>query len=151
MTQDPLPDAFPAHSRHSRTPRSMPALAAAVLLALAAPAAIAADAPRGKAGTAKPAAKPAADTPCQAGEASFFRDEGLTMKLQTKLQFNRELLREQIQVKVNGGVATLYGGVSTPQHIALALDIARQVDGIRCVNNFLRVGPPDPPQQQPIN
>jgi len=136
-----------------RAARPAAVLAAAIVLALTTPAAIGADAPRGKAaGTASGAtAKPGADRPCQAGEASFFRDEGLSMKVQTKLQFNRELLREQIHVKVNGGVATLSGGVSTPQHIALAVDIARQVDGIRCINNFLRVGPPDPPAQGPLN
>lgn len=80
---------------------------------------------------------------CRNGEAGFFRDQGLTMKLASKLQFNGTLLREKIDVRVLNGVATLSGGLSTPQHITAALNIAAEVEGISCINNFLRVGPQD--------
>ena len=89
---------------------------------------------------AKPVAKPAVE--CRAGETSFFRDEGMTMKVATKLQWNKELLREKIDVKVSGGVATLSGGVSIQEHIAAAGKVAAAVEGIHCVNNLLVVGTP---------
>lgn len=78
---------------------------------------------------------------CKPGEPHFFRDEGLTMKAATKVQFNKALLREKIGVKVTAGVATLSGGVSTPEQIALAAKIVSEIEGIHCVNNFLKVGP----------
>jgi hypothetical protein len=82
------------------------------------------------------------DGSCRAGDASFFRDQGLTMKLTTRLQFNKTLLRERIDATVSGGVATLSGGMPTQALIAAAVDIARQTEGIQCVNNMLRVGAP---------
>lgn len=81
---------------------------------------------------------------CRAGDSGFFRDQGLVMKLASKLKFKSGLLMEQIDVKVNSGVATLTGGISTQQHIVMALNIAADVEGIHCINNFLRVGPPGP-------
>jgi hypothetical protein len=81
---------------------------------------------------------------CRGGDASFFRDEGLTLKVASKLQFNKTLLREKIQVKAVGGIVTLSGNVSSKDHIALAGKLAAGVEGVRCVNNFLKVGPPEP-------
>lgn len=82
-----------------------------------------------------------AQAACRAGEPSFFRDEGLTMKVTTKLQFTKALMREKIHVKVTGGVATLSGGISSAEQIETAVRVARQVEGIHCVNNFMKVGP----------
>jgi hypothetical protein len=79
-------------------------------------------------------------TTCKAADASFFRDEAMTMKVATKLQFNKELLREKIAVKVSGGVATLSGAVTTAELASTAGKLAGQVEGIRCVNNQLTVG-----------
>ncbi|MCW7538042.1 BON domain-containing protein [Aquabacterium sp. A7-Y] len=84
-----------------------------------------------------------AQAACRPGEASFFRDEALTMKVTTKLQFTKALMREKIRVKVTGGVAMLSGGVSSAEQIATAVRIARQVEGVRCVDNFMKVGPPE--------
>jgi len=81
---------------------------------------------------------------CRAGDSGFFRDQGLGMKLASKLKFNKTLLSEQIDVRVSSGVATLSGGLSTQEHIVAALNIAADVEGIHCIHNALRVGPPDP-------
>ena len=80
---------------------------------------------------------------CTPGEPSFFRDEALTMKVATKLQFTKALLREKVNVKVSGGVAMLWGGLSSAEAVATAARLAGEVEGVRCVNNQLRVGPPD--------
>lgn len=106
---------------------------AACLLAMAVP---------GRA--AQPAAKPArqCDGP---GDPSFFRDEGINIKVSTKLKFNKALMRENIQTKSNGGMVSLYGNVSTPEHAKLAAKLASEVGGVRCVNSYLVVGPPLPP------
>jgi hypothetical protein len=93
---------------------------------------------------ATPAAKkkPPAPNACSPGEPAFWRDQGLTTKVATKLQFHKPLLREKIEVKVTGGMAQLSGNVSSAQQIAIAVQIASAVDGIRCVANYLQVGPP---------
>lgn len=79
---------------------------------------------------------------CSPADSGFFRDQGLTMGLASKLKFNKKLLSEQIDVRVSSGVATLSGGVSTQAHITAALNIAAEMEGIACIHNFLRVGPP---------
>ena len=81
------------------------------------------------------------------GDPSFFRDEGINMKVATKLRFNKALIRESIQTKTNGGIVSLSGYVSTAEHARLAAKLASDVGGVRCVNNFLVVGapPPQPP------
>jgi hypothetical protein len=96
-----------------------------------------------KASPAKPAASKAAAA-CQPGEPSFFRDEALTMKVASKLQFTKALFREKVNVKVNGGVAMLWGGVSSEEAIRTAVKTASEVAGVTCVNNQLKVGPPEP-------
>jgi len=111
--------------------RAVPSLVIACVVALAAPAS-----------AAQRAAQKVA-TGCRAGEASFFRDEGLSVKVATKLKFAKPLMRERINAKVSGGVATLTGGVTTQEQIALAGSLASQVEGITCVNNLLKLGPVD--------
>ena len=76
------------------------------------------------------------------GEPSFFKDEAVAFKVNSKFQFNKTLMREKIDVKNNGGIVTLSGNVSTPEQIALAGKLASEVNGVQCVNNFLNVGPP---------
>jgi BON domain len=99
------------------------------------------------AGAAPGAPKAAASGECRPGEASFFRDEALAIKVATRLQFNKTLLREKVNVKVSAGVATLWGGLSTTEHIEIAVRLASEVEGIGCVNNFLKVGPPEGPDR----
>lgn len=115
--------------------RAMGAFIGAILLGVAVPAAAA-----GKAGTRKPTSACEVRTE----DVSFFRDQGLTMKLGTKLQFNKVLYGEQIAVKVSGGVAMLSGRVSSPGMVRTAVAVANEMEGIRCVQNFLEVGPPLP-------
>lgn len=118
------------------------AFVGASLLVLAAPAASA---------PARPAATPAKRPPaCEVRmeDVSFLRDQGLGVKLGAKLQFNKALLGEQITAKVSGGVALLSGRVSAPDMVKAAVKIAGETEGIRCVQNFLEVGPPLPAPQQ---
>jgi serine/threonine protein kinase/osmotically-inducible protein OsmY len=82
----------------------------------------------------------AAPAPAPAREPSFFRDEATTMKVSTKLQFNRALLREQIEVRTVGGVVTLSGTVSSETKRELAAKVASEVSGVIRVNNTLKVG-----------
>lgn len=90
---------------------------------------------------AQPAARPAAQKSCEGlGDASFFRDEGINIKVSSKLKFNKSLMRENIQTKTNGGIVTLQGYVATAEHAQLAARLASEVGGVRCVNNLLAVG-----------
>lgn len=116
--------------------RAMSAFVCTTVLCLAVPAAAA-----GKAG----ARKPASACEVRTEDVNFFRDQGLTMKLGAKLQFNKVLYGEQISVKVSGGVAMLSGRVSSPGMIRTAVAVANEMEGIRCVQNHLEVGPPLPP------
>ena len=43
---------------------------------------------------------------------------------------------------VANGIVSLYGIVSTPEHARRAAKLASEVGGVRCVNNYLVVGPP---------
>ncbi|WP_326542459.1 BON domain-containing protein [Pseudorhodoferax sp.] len=95
------------------------------------------------------AARAKTSASCRPGDSGFFRDQGLGMKLASKLKFRKKLLSEQIDARVSSGIATLSGGVSSQQHIVLALNIASDVEGIHCINNFLRVGPPTPAAPPP--
>lgn len=91
-----------------------------------------------------PAARAKTSASCRSGDSGFFRDQGLGMKLASKLKFRKKLLSEQIDARVSNGIATVSGGVSSQQVIVLALNIAADIEGVHCINNFLRVGPPTP-------
>ena len=118
---------------------SRAAFVAASLLVLGGPAASA---------QARPApAKRAPACEVRMEDVSFLRDQGLSVKLGAKLQFNKALLGEQISAKVSGGVAMLSGRVSAPGMVQAAVKLAGETEGIRCVQNFLEVGPPLPAAQ----
>lgn len=104
-----------------------------------------------QAGGAASEVKPAPRKTCEGlGDASFFRDEGINIKVASKLRFNKALMRESIQTRTNGGIVTLSGSVSTAEHAQLAAKLAAEVGGVRCVSNFLEVGPaPAPPRGSP--
>jgi hyperosmotically inducible protein len=72
---------------------------------------------------------------------SFFRDQAITMKVATKLQFNKQLWRTGIQVETKDGVVTLSGNVESKELIAEAARLTAAVDGVKSVRNQLRVGP----------
>lgn len=83
---------------------------------------------------------------CEVREAdmSFFRDQAKSVALGTKMRFSKVLLQEKFDVRVSGGVAILSGNVSSKLAIQTAEKIARGDDGIRCVQNHLKIGPPLP-------
>lgn len=91
------------------------------------------------------AAAPVTHGTCRSGDAGFFKDEALAVKVSTRLQFTKALMREKIGVKSSGRVVTLYGNVSATNLVTLAGKTAADVEGVTCVNNFLKVGPPDIP------
>ena len=95
----------------------------------------------------KPAAKPHASRPCVQGEPSFWKDQGLTTKVAAKLQFHKPLFREKVEVKVTGGAVMLSGNMSSQALIAEAVKTAAAVGGVKCVQNYLQIGPPLPSAQ----
>ena len=94
-------------------------------------------------------AKPQPAKACVPDEPSFWKDQGLTSKVAAKLSFHKPLLREKVEVKVTGGAAMLSGNMSSQAMIAEAVKTAAAIGGVKCVQNFLQVGPPLPstPQQ----
>lgn len=102
---------------------------------------------KGAADTANAARSAASESVAQAGQ--FFKDEALNLKVVAKLQFNKQLLRERIDVKTNQGVVTLSGNVSSIELISLAGRLASEVAGVVKVNNHLQVGPPPRPDAGP--
>jgi hypothetical protein len=101
--------------------------------------------PERKAAPAKPA--PSAPAPSQSGEAptqggGFWSDQGLTLRVQSKLQFSRMWdSNSGIVVAVRNGVVTLTGTVPERGDIAEAGRLAASVAGVKSVRNELKVGP----------
>lgn len=89
--------------------------------------------------------KPAGECLVRDADISFFSDQGLTMKVTSRLQFNRELLTEKIDVRVVGAVAILDGRLPTSKLAETAVRIARETGGIRCVINEISVAGKSPP------
>jgi len=106
---------------------------------LAAEARARAEAERARSATAAAPTASAAAAPEPAREPSFFRDEAINLKVASKLQFDRQLYKEQIATDVSGGVVTLTGTVSTAEKRALAGKVASEVSGVVRVNNNLKV------------
>jgi serine/threonine protein kinase/osmotically-inducible protein OsmY len=106
---------------------------------LAAEARARAEAERTRAAAAAPRsdAAPPATEPAQT--PSFFRNAAMSIEVATKLQFNRELFKEEITANVLGGVVTLTGTVSTQAKRELAGKVVREVAGVLGVNNNLKV------------
>lgn len=80
----------------------------------------------------------------QGGAGQFFKDEGVVLKVVAKLQFHKQLLRENIDVKANGGIVTLSGNVSSHELVTLAGKLAAEVSGVTRVHNLLQVGATTP-------
>jgi serine/threonine-protein kinase len=85
--------------------------------------------------------KPASPPPSQNG--GFWSDQGLQLRVQSKLQFSRSLWRASggIVVAARNGVVTLTGTVPAHEDVAEAQRIAGAVEGVRSVRNELKVGP----------
>lgn len=78
---------------------------------------------------------------CPSVDGRFWQDQALTMKLAGRLQSHAPLRRERIQVQVSGGVVLLSGRVSSRRQATTAVQVARRVEGVRCVQSYLQVGP----------
>ena len=76
--------------------------------------------------------------PAQAG---FWADHALSVKVSTKLQFNKKLLRTAIKVETHDGAVILSGNVPSEALIAEAVRTAKAVEGVRSVKSYLKVGP----------
>lgn len=84
-----------------------------------------------------PSASTAATT-----KASKAADRKLAHRVATALERTRGLNAARILVKVRDGHVTLNGSVTDNEQVSLAADAARQVDGIKTVENFVRVAGP---------
>lgn len=74
-------------------------------------------------------------------QAGFWADHALSVKVSTKLQFNKRLLRANIKVEAHDGVVMLSGNVPSKDLIGEAGRAAAAVAGVRSVKNYLKVGP----------
>ncbi|VWC79225.1 transporter [Burkholderia lata] len=67
-------------------------------------------------------------------------DRRLTRRVSAALAHTRGLNATRIVVRARSGIVTLRGGVSDGQQAAMAVEAARQVDGVTQVTNQLRLG-----------
>ncbi|MGH8681831.1 MAG: BON domain-containing protein, partial [Burkholderiales bacterium] len=90
---------------------------------------------------APPPPKPASPPPAQSG--GLWSDQGLTLRVQSRLQFSRSMWRSSggIVVAARNGVVTLTGTVPAREDLVEAERIAAAVDGVKAVRNELKVGP----------
>jgi serine/threonine protein kinase len=94
--------------------------------------------------TPAPAPAPKSEPPRQEeAPTGFWRDQGITTKVASKLQFNRRLWRTGIQIETKEGVVTLRGNVPSQELIDEAIKLTREVYGVRAVRNELKIGQPD--------
>jgi hyperosmotically inducible protein len=75
-------------------------------------------------------------------KASKAADRKLAHRIATVLERTRGLNAARILVKVRDGHVTLNGSVTDNEQVSLAADAARQVDGVKTVENFVRVSGP---------
>ncbi len=75
-------------------------------------------------------------------KASKAADRKLAHRVATALERTRGLNPARILVKVRDGHVTLNGSVTDNEQVSLAADAAKQVDGVKTVENFVRVAGP---------
>ncbi|CAB3966688.1 MULTISPECIES: BON domain-containing protein [Burkholderia] len=95
------------------------------------------------AGTARAASDPGAPTLASGAPADKARradDRRLVRRVSAALAHTRGLNATRIVVRARSGIVTLRGGVSDGQQAAMAVEAARQVDGVTQVTNQLRLG-----------
>src|SRR5881296_4679465 len=68
-------------------------------------------------------------------------DAAITMRIKTTYLFNGHLNPFRINVDTHDGVVTLHGTVPSDVHGDLAAEIAKNADGVREVQNELRLAP----------
>ncbi|MFM0128725.1 BON domain-containing protein [Paraburkholderia sediminicola] len=97
---------------------------------------------------AQPASAPAEGTSFSSAsavattKASKAADRKLAHRVATALERTRGLNAARVLVKVRDGHVTLNGSVTDNEQVSLAADAARQVDGVKTVENFVRVSGP---------
>src|SRR6266699_2249793 len=74
-----------------------------------------------------------------AGDA--IRDASITMRIKTTYLFSRHLNPFRINVDTHDGVVTIHGTVPSDIHRELAIEIAKNADGVRDVRDDLRIVP----------
>lgn len=74
-----------------------------------------------------------------AGDA--IHDASITMRIKTTYLFNGHLNPFRINVDTHDGVVTLHGTVPSDIHRDLAVEIARNAEGVKEVDNELRLAP----------
>lgn len=85
-----------------------------------------------------------------AGQA--IHDASITMRIKTTYLFSRHLNPFRINVDTDDGVVTLRGSVPSDIHRQLAVEIAKNAEGVRDVHDDLRIAPsggagPDDPEK----
>lgn len=71
----------------------------------------------------------------------YASDAALTTKIKAAFVGQKELSALEISVETVNGVALLSGTVGTPAEVELAERVAADVDGVRKVNNQIKVDP----------
>ncbi|WP_412529288.1 BON domain-containing protein [Burkholderia lata] len=94
----------------------------------------------GSARAASDLASPTVASGASSDNASRAEDRRLTRRVSAALARTRGLNATRIVVRARSGVVTLRGGVSDGQQAAMAVEAARQVDGVTQVTNQLRLG-----------
>ncbi|RUO25308.1 hypothetical protein CWE09_00805 [Aliidiomarina minuta] len=88
--------------------------------------------------TARDTAEFAQDRAEQAGE--YIDDSVVTAQVRAAIFSHDDLSNANISVETNDGVVHLSGTVESEDHIELAENEAREVDGVNSVENSLQVG-----------
>jgi serine/threonine protein kinase len=93
--------------------------------------------------TPAPAAEPteAPAAPSAPPAPSVWRDQGITMKVASRVQFNRRLWSYGIQVETVAGIVTLKGTVQTQAEFSEAQKLAASVAGVLAVKNEIKISP----------
>ncbi|MCB5363240.1 BON domain-containing protein [Pusillimonas sp. CC-YST705] len=71
----------------------------------------------------------------------YASDAAVTTKVKAAFVGQKELSALEISVETNNGVTTLSGTVGTPAEIELAERVAADVEGVKQVDNQLKVDP----------
>jgi len=77
--------------------------------------------------------------PTQRKVAVVFSDTAITTKVKAALAGDPDVKGRDVSVETFRGTVQLSGFVSSPESAARAADLARQVDGVRNVQNDLSV------------
>ena len=70
---------------------------------------------------------------------TVFSDAGITASVKSKLLADSEIKGFQVNVDTHKGVVTLHGRVATRSARRKATSLAREVDGVKAVENELKI------------